>query len=150
MRKFIVKYFALDYICKVFGYTFNFTRSASFIFPLFVFNALLVMKFDYQIWQILTALPLAISLFIGFIYFRFAPVKWQELDNEQLFQYRIAIEKNLIVPDNTTHYMILAFNKASIYVNEHIEQRSFYKPLRLVFQPLIMVAISIITTLIVI
>lgn len=150
MRKFIVKYFAMDYICRAFGYTFNFVRAATFIFPLFVLNALLVLKFDYQVWQLITAIPLALSLFFGFIYFRIAPVEWEELDNEQLFQYRIAIEKNLIVPDNTTHYMILAFNKASIYVNEHIEQRSFYKPLRLVFQPLIMVAISIITTLIVI
>lgn len=148
MRKFIVKYFALDYICKVFGYTFNFTRSASFIFPLFVFNALLVMKFDYQIWQILTALPLAISLFIGFIYFRFAPVKWQELDNEQLFQYRIAIEKDLIRPE-TTHYMIFAFNKASIYVADNIESKIFYKPIRVIFHPIVMVTISIITTIIV-
>lgn len=147
MRNFIVKYFALDYITKAFGYTINFVRPATIIFPLFVINALLILKFDYQWWQIISLLPLFVSLFIGFVYFRIKPVKWYELDYEQLFMYKSMISRygvNIeVTPD-----MVNAFNKASVYVKTNIENKRFYKPFRFIFHPLIMVALSILLTLI--
>lgn len=148
MRKFIVKHFALDYICKVYGYTFNFVRPATFIFPLFVINGILAIKYDYPMWQIVFLIPLAISLFIGFLYFRFFPIKWQELELEQLFQYKAAIERNAIKAEVTPE-MINAFNKASNYVFNKIEEKKFYKIHRVVFHPLVMVTLSVVVTMII-
>ncbi len=145
MRKFIVKHFALDYICRVFDYTFNFTRSATFIFPLFVLNGIIALKYDFPVWQIVFLIPLAVSLFFGFLYFRFFPVKWQELDMEQLHQYRSAIERNWIKTEVTPE-LVNAFNKASGYVFDNIWNKKNYKTHRVVFHPLVMVALSILVT----
>lgn len=147
MRKFIVKHFAMDYICKVFGYTFNFVRPATFIFPLFVLNGIIAIKYDYPTWQIIFLIPLVVSLFLGFLYFRFFPVKWQELDMEQLFQYQSVIKRNVIRQEIIPE-MVNSFNEASSYIYNNIEEKSFYKTHRVVFHPLVMVGLSILATLI--
>lgn len=148
MRKFIVKHFALDYITKAFGYTINFVRPATIIFPLFVLNGIITIKYDYPTWQIIFLIPLVISLFLGFLYFRFFPVKWRELDMEQLFQYQSAIKRN-VIRQEVTPDMVNAFNKASMYVKSNIKDKRFYKPFRFIFHPLIMVALSILLTVVI-
>jgi hypothetical protein len=93
-RKFIVKHFALDYMSKkfiFFGAYVNAPRASRIIYPLMVITGLIsVTNPDWPnptflIW--ILYLLLAAALFFGFVYFRFYPVKWEELDDFQKFQY---------------------------------------------------------------
>ena len=92
MRKLIVKYFALDYFYNIFGWKLNGPRAGSIILPLFILTGLSLIFFtpDYPnpsfITWVLYLLDI-IALFFGFVYFHFKPVKWEELDENQKFQY---------------------------------------------------------------
>lgn len=91
MRHLIVKFFALDYLYNIFGWRLNGARAGTIILPLFCITGILLAFFtpDYP-----TPTPLlwfvywldALVLFFGFVYFRFYPVKWEELDNSQKLQ----------------------------------------------------------------
>lgn len=91
MRKLIVKNFALDYMFNFFGTTYNAPRASRIIFPLFFITGLLnAFNEDWPnptflIWVIY--LLDAIAVFFGFIYFHIYPVRWEELDNFQKFQF---------------------------------------------------------------
>jgi hypothetical protein len=93
MRKFLVRNFVLDYRGNYFGWKYNAPRASRIIYPLMVVTGYFaVTNPDYPnptvlVW-ILYAL-LATSLFFGFVYFRFYPAKWEELDDYQKFQYGI-------------------------------------------------------------
>jgi len=86
MRKLIVKYFALDYICRVFGKSVNFVRAANVIFPLMCLSGILMMANAGIIFTMSLILTL-LSLFLGFVYFRISPIKWEELDKNQKWQF---------------------------------------------------------------
>jgi len=91
MRKFLIKNFVLDYRVKLFGKNYNAPRASRIIFPVFVATGVANCFNDNYptptalIWFLygLTALV----LFFGFVYFRFRPVKFNELDNFQKAQY---------------------------------------------------------------
>jgi hypothetical protein len=91
MRKWLVKNFVLDYMITLFGETYNAPRASRIIFPIFIITGILVATNPN--WPNPTILiwfmyfVTAISLFFGFIYFRLYPVKWEELDEFQKFQY---------------------------------------------------------------
>jgi hypothetical protein len=91
MRKWLVKNFVLDYMINIFGKTYNAPRASRIIFPVFVITGIFVsINPDWPtptplIWFLY--LITAIVLFFGFVYFRFSPVKWEELDEFQKFQY---------------------------------------------------------------
>lgn len=151
MRKFIVKHFALDYFTKIFGKTMNFTRSATFIYPLFVINAIFSLMVDgFSIYMLATLAPLAIALFFGFIYFRIKPVKWYELDLVQLYQYRQAIIKNIIIDDELTEEKMLKFIEADNYVDNIYNNKDvkYYKPLLWIYHPLVITILVLTITLI--
>lgn len=86
MRKFIVKFFALDYIYK--GVTW--TRSANIIFPLMLLNMAFGLL-DVSDWlQYVGMALLFIALFIGFVYFKIKPLTendFKYMDKVQLMQY---------------------------------------------------------------
>lgn len=91
LRKFIVKHFVLDYMINIFGTYFNAPRASRIIYPLMIITGwFAVTNPDWPnptliIW-ILYGL-LATALFLGFVYFRIFPVKWEELDDLQKYQY---------------------------------------------------------------
>ena len=91
MREFLVRNFVLDYQIKLFGKTYNAPRASRIIYPLMAITGwFAVTNPNYPtptffVW-ILYAL-LATALFFGFVYFRIHPVKWEELDDYQKFQY---------------------------------------------------------------
>jgi len=93
LRKWLVRNFVLDYMFTIFGKTFNAPRASRIIFPLFVITGFFVATNpDWPtptllIWFLY--LLCASALFFGFVYFRFFPVKWEELDKFQKFQYGI-------------------------------------------------------------
>lgn len=92
MRQLLVKFFVLDYFLKVFGVRYNMPRASAIIYPLFVITGFLIAYFTPE-WPTPTILLWvfyaldAIALFFGFIYFKIKPVKWEELDTLQKFQY---------------------------------------------------------------
>lgn len=147
MRKFITKHFALDYICKFYGYTFNFTRSATFIFPLFVINAILALNFGFTPLQLITLIPFGISLFFGFMYFRFYPISHEEMDIVQIYQYGEALRKNVVFSDDKEKTEVVEkIIQANAYVYENIENAKNYRPYLVIFHPFVMVGLSILAT----
>jgi hypothetical protein len=89
MRQLLVKFFVLDYFFKVFGVRFNIPRASAIIYPLFSITCILVIFSAPEIITWTLCLLNAIAIFFGFVYFRIKPVKWQELDTLQKFQYGI-------------------------------------------------------------
>jgi hypothetical protein len=91
IRQFLVRNFVLDYTFKLFGTTFNAPRASRIIYPLMVITGWFsVTNPDWPtptplVWVLYSLL--ATALFFGFVYFRFSPVKWDELDEFQKFQY---------------------------------------------------------------
>jgi hypothetical protein len=91
MRKWLVKNFVLDYQHKLFGKMWNAPRASRIIFPLFVITGFLTARnLDWPeptplIWFMY--LLCAISLYFGFVHFQIFPVKWEELDEFQKYQY---------------------------------------------------------------
>ncbi len=99
MRSFLVKHFALDYTFTVFGWTYNAPRASRIIYPLMVLTGFVaVLNPDYPTPNLLLWILyglLSIALFFGFVYFRFYPVQWHELDMFQKYQYGIYYEGKL-------------------------------------------------------
>ena len=91
IRKFLVKHFVLDYTFMLFGRHYDAPRASRIIYPLMVITGYIsVTNPDWPtptvlIWALYFLLALA--LFFGFVYFRYYPVKWEELDDRQKFQY---------------------------------------------------------------
>lgn len=91
MRKWLVKNFVLDYTINILGKTYNAPRASRIIFPAFVITGIANILNDNWptptmfVWVMY--LLTASALFFGFVYFRFFPVKWGELDEFQKFQY---------------------------------------------------------------
>lgn len=82
MRKLIVKYFALSYRLNILGAKFNMLRASSIISPIFILTGVLHYNEIYYTWPLLL-----VVLFYGFVYFRFYPVKWNELDDYQKYLF---------------------------------------------------------------
>ena len=91
IRQFLVRNFVLDYTVNLFGKMYNAPRASRIIYPLMVITGYISgTNPDWPtptllIWALY--LLVALALFFGFVYFRFYPVKWEELDNFQKFQY---------------------------------------------------------------
>jgi VanZ family protein len=83
IRKFLVKNFVLNY--KFLGL--NTPRASRITFPLMVITGAFWIKPN--VFSYFFLLLLAISLLIEFVYFRFCPAKYEELDEEQIEQYNI-------------------------------------------------------------
>lgn len=88
-----MKHFVLDYRLKIFGKMYNAPRASRIIFPIMVITGYFaVTNPNYPtptsfVWFLYTLLTIA--LFFGFVYFRINPVKWEELDDFQKFQYGV-------------------------------------------------------------
>jgi len=101
IRLFIVRQFALNYLIKIFGIGPWRTglRCTRIIFPLVAITGYFwVTSPDYPnptALAIVLFILMCISLFIGFIYFRIWPVKWEELDDFQKYQYGYIKEEKL-------------------------------------------------------
>ena len=107
MRKFAVKYFALDYFARVAGYTLNWPRAANIIFPMFCFYGLMSAKLEIffldSVLGVIALLPLMVALFFGFVYFDVKPWRLEDaVDNEQVFSY---YSKHGEVPNEIKRYM---------------------------------------------
>lgn len=82
MRKYIIKFFALDYKVFIFGRLVSWTRSANVIFPLFLLCGLLQTSDSLVAYYLL---PIALCLlifavFFGFLYFDLKPLKETDYD----------------------------------------------------------------------
>jgi len=89
MRKLIIKFFALDYIVRVFGSTYNWTRGANIIFPLFILAGMCLLSELYVLLCIMVCL-IAIAVFFGFIYFQLFPLTENDrkyFDDVQRWQF---------------------------------------------------------------
>jgi len=90
-RHWLVKNFVLDYQLTLFNTTYNAPRASRIIFPLFVITGTLNCFNDD--WPTPTPLIwclyflVALSLYFGFMYFKYFPVTWLELDDWQKYQY---------------------------------------------------------------
>lgn len=90
MRKFIIRQFALNYTFKLFNRYWTALRASRIIFPLFVISGLLITYVGWNAITIFFSILTLISLFFGFIYFDFFPIKEEEydiLDEDQKKQY---------------------------------------------------------------
>ena len=91
MRKWLVKNFVLSFSINLFGRTYNAPRASRIIFPLFILTGIANgLNDDWPtptplIWVLYSLV--AIALFFGFTYFRLYPIKWEELDRYQKYQY---------------------------------------------------------------
>lgn len=80
MRNLIVKLFALNYVVVLFGKSISFPRAANMIVPVMCLTV---------IWtNPITLLLLALVIFIPFVYLRFYPAQYNELDRDQKLQYK--------------------------------------------------------------
>lgn len=89
MRKLVIKFFALDYIVRVFGSTYNCTRSANIIFPLFILAGMCLLSELYVLLYIMLCL-IAVAVFFGFIYFQLFPLTEKDrkyFDDVQRWQF---------------------------------------------------------------
>ncbi len=89
MRKFVIKFFALDYIVRVFGSTYNWTRGANIIFPLFILAGMCLLSELYVLLYIMLCL-IAIAVFFGFAYFQLFPLTENDreyFDDVQRWQF---------------------------------------------------------------
>lgn len=89
MRKFVIKFFALDYIVRIFGSTYNWTRSANIIFPLFILAGMCLLSELYVLLYIILCL-IAVAVFFGFAYFQLFPLTENDrkyFDDVQRWQF---------------------------------------------------------------
>lgn len=89
MRKFVIKFFALDYIVRVFGSTYNWTRGANIIFPLFILAGMCLLSELYVLLYIMLCL-IAVAVFFGFVYFQLFPLTEKDreyFDDVQRWQF---------------------------------------------------------------
>ncbi len=89
MRKLVIKFFALDYIVRVFGSTYNWTRGANIIFPLFILAGMCLLSELYVLLFIMVCL-IAIAVFFGFAYFQLFPLTENDrkyFDDVQRWQF---------------------------------------------------------------
>lgn len=84
MRKIIIKYFALDYIVRVFGTTQKWVRAANIIFPALMASAIAGMVGSWLMWVFLAIF--AITVYFGFFHFLLFPLTekdYEDLDEGQ-------------------------------------------------------------------
>lgn len=89
MRKLIIKYFALNYIVRIFGTTQSWTRSANVIFPLFILGGMSLLSELYTSLLVIICL-IGIAAFFGFVYFQFFPLTENDrkyFDESQNWQF---------------------------------------------------------------
>lgn len=79
MRNLIVKLFALNYTAVLFGKSISFPRAANMIVPVMCLTATWT--------NLVTILLLALAIFIPFVYLRFYPAQYNELDRDQKLQW---------------------------------------------------------------
>lgn len=99
MRKLIIKYFALSYIFTYKNKMYSYVRASTPITIAFCIMVSLVSDSDYPILSgndFVGLGLLIIALFFGFVYFSHFPVKYNELDESQRWQYRNYTSQNLI------------------------------------------------------
>lgn len=146
MRNFLIKNFVLDYIYKVWGVTFRYTRGAVIIWPTFVITGLnIALDLDWpeiDLFDVLSLVWLLITVFFGFAYFRMKPVKFDELkDLEQVFVYEQALNKKIIFQE-LSEEMMFKMQEANRYVRDNIENKRNYKPHRILMHPLVAIIIT--------
>ncbi|MFW6225716.1 MAG: hypothetical protein ACOC3V_01995 [bacterium] len=93
LRKFIVRNFVLYKNFKLFGKTYNMLRASRIMFPSFLAGSILSIIFFHLILvKLLILVYLSTLVWVGFDlkgvgYFKLYPVKWEELDDEQKYQW---------------------------------------------------------------
>lgn len=102
IRIFLVRQFALNRLTKVLGFIGPYRstlRCTRIIYPLVVLTGYFwVQSPDYPhptTLALILMIAMIISLLIGFVYFRFFPVKWDELDDFQKYQFGYMKEESL-------------------------------------------------------
>lgn len=114
MRKFLIKYFALDYHVIIFGQRLMWTRSANVLFPLFVLCGYLSVIESALLYYVLPILTIA--AFFGFVYFRIRPIKNVDVDmfdDVQKYSFSKLHNKN-DVPEAFNSLWVVLINPISI------------------------------------
>lgn len=98
LRNFMVKHFALYYIAIIFGQSTSWVRQANWLFPSMlvggIWSAYTSMDFLNPV-GIAILLFIAIQAYIMIFYFRYNPIKYDELDDDQKHQYSRAFFKRV-------------------------------------------------------
>jgi hypothetical protein len=94
MRKYLIKYFALDYIVRVFGTTQRWVRAANIIFPALMAAAIAGMVDSWLMWVFLAIF--AVAVYFGFFHFLIYPITekdYEYLDEGQKWTWNLHNQK---------------------------------------------------------
>jgi hypothetical protein len=126
MRKFLVKHFVGDYYARLFGSTFNWVRAANIIFPLGCINGIYLVKTDTLSFETVPGIILLglflVAVFFGFVYFKLKPIKWDELDDSQKWQYGTGVKRGVLKSNE-----LLQSDKLREWAKIDIEMYNFLK-----------------------
>ena len=139
-RKFIIKEYALDYICKIYGYNLDMPRnltSMGLVLMLISITLTFNVRSDsFNLTDILLIFLLAVMLFFSVIYFRIFPIKPCELEDvEQIYQYEVAVRRGVVIPEVETEECLKKIFDANTYIKENVENKKFYKAYRILYHP---------------
>jgi len=92
IRHLIVTLFALNYLCTIFGWKLNCSRTGTIILPLFLITVVSTYFSLPTIFLLVLYFIDIVAVFFGFIYFIIKPIKWDDLNNSQKLQFGIISE----------------------------------------------------------
>lgn len=88
MRQWLVKNFVGIYRMKIFGKYTSAVRASRIIAPIMILFGILLIILDRNLFSVVTTiLGCSVLFWFGFFHFEFFPVKWDELDDEQKWDF---------------------------------------------------------------
>lgn len=141
-REFIIREYALDYMCKIFGFNFDMPRGLTSI-GIALMLISISLTFDvrtesFTLYDILLTLLLGVMLFFTVIYFRIFPIKPCELkDVEQIYQYESAVKRGIVLPEVESEECLKKIFDANTHIKENVENKKFYKAYRILYHPVV-------------
>ena len=122
MRKLLVKLFVGDTMVILFGKAFNYARPANVVVPSILLMAYLLMDADYPTISGNDFIGIGLVLLVMFfslIYFRINPPKWEEMDDDQKWQY--GKHKKVVILSYNQNRQWNALNLALEYRMKYIQ-----------------------------
>lgn len=106
LRKILIDNFVLSYSFKIFGKEFFYPRASRIIYPLMALSGYIHSVNESPLSWSLIGVTL-IAIYFGFIHFAYiAPVKWDELDDEQKILYG-QIKSDKLTPQQFIEWLYL-------------------------------------------
>ena len=147
MRKFLINQLALNHISIVFGKTINWVRIGNWAIPSFCIGGLYSIYTDMDFMNpmgILILLVIALQNLVALVYFRLKPIKWDELDLSQKWQYGQALFSQQLtkeLPKSERYKILSEWDEVNRKFRSKLESKKFYN-----IGPFLVVPVSIIIT----